>query len=286
VTWVIWRGHRATLLVAATVAVVAALLMVVLLGTDGLGAVRGTDGSTRRQLVQATVWFTTLVPALVGAFCGAPLLAGDLERGTHVLLLTQAASRRRWAATSLVLVGGVAVVAVTVLTAAVAPLNTSVAWYPLESFSTTGAVPFARALSALALGALVGLLVRRVTAASVLTLAVVIGTEVALAALRNLLVPPVLRTAALPYGGNVDSTRDQPIDWGYTVGGAPSPIGPNCTHDDVACLHAAGVDGNWVLVRPLELRWPMHWVEVGLHVLLAAGALALLFVRLRRPLGR
>lgn len=177
-------------------------------------------------------------------------------------------------------------VAVTVGALLVQPLNSSVAWYPLESFSASGAIPFARTVSAFALGALVGLLVRRVLAASALTLATVVVTEVALVAVRDVLVPPVVRVGALPYGGNVDSDRDQLVDYGYTVAGAPSTVGPDCAQDDDVCLQGAGVDGNWVLVRPLELRWPMHWVEVGLHVVLAAAAIALLFARLRRPLGR
>lgn len=257
-TWVIWRSHRTALLATATALLALALLMTVLVGTGNLDVVLGVDGSVRRQLSSATVGLATLAPAVAGAFFGAPLLATDLERGTHVLLLTQAASRRRWATTSLLLVGGAAVAAVATTTLVVQPLNTSLAWYSLENLSTTGALPVARTLSAFALGALIGLLVRRVLAASALTLAAGIVTAIAVVAVREVLVPPVVRPATQPYGGDVDTSRDQLIDYG----------------------------GDWVLVRPLELRWPMHWVEVGLHLALAAGALAVLYVRLRRPLGR
>lgn len=257
-TWVIWRSHRTALLASASALAALALVMAAVAGSGNLDVVLGADGSARRQLSSAAVGLTLLGPALAGAFFGAPLLAADLERGTHVLLLTQAVSRRRWATTSLLLVGGAAVVAVVAVTLVVRPLSTSVAWYSLENFSATGALPLARTLSAFALGALIGLLVRRVLAASALTLAAGIVSGVALVALREVLVPPVLRAATAPYGGDVDTRRDQLIDYG----------------------------GDWVLVRPLELRWPMHWVEVGLHLLLAAGALALLYLRLRRPLGR
>ncbi|WP_060574288.1 MULTISPECIES: hypothetical protein [unclassified Pseudonocardia] len=286
-TWVIWRSHRSALLTTVLLAVAGCLVVTVLAVTGRLDDAVGVDGLLMADASQVLAALTTLAPALAGAFLGAPLLAGDLERGTHVLLLTQAASRRRWATTALLLVGGLGVVAVTVVTAVLQPLNGSAQWYSLEEFSATGLLPLARTLSAVALGAVIGLLVRRVLAASGLTLAAVVVTEVALAALRNVLVPPVLRTGPLPHGGSVDSGRDQMLDAGYTLaGGGLRPLGTGCTQDDVACLRAAGIDGNWVLVRPLELRWPMHWVEVGLHLLLTTGALALLFARLRRPLGR
>ncbi|OLL76510.1 putative transmembrane transport protein [Pseudonocardia sp. Ae168_Ps1] len=276
-TWVIWRSHRSALLTTVLLAVAGCLVVTVLAVTGRLDDAVGVDGLLMADASQVLAVLTTLAPALAGAFLGAPLLAGDLERGTHVLLLTQAASRRRWATTALLLVGGLGIVAVTVVTAVLQPLNGSAQWYSLEEFSATGLLPLARTLSAVALGAVIGLLVRRVLAASVLTLA----------ALRNVLVPPVLRTGPLPHGGSVDSDRDQMLDAGYTLaGGGLRPLGTGCTQDDVACLRAAGIDGNWVLVRPLELRWPMHWVEVGLHLVLTAGALALLFARLRRPLGR
>ncbi|ALE81841.1 ABC transporter permease [Pseudonocardia sp. HH130629-09] len=285
-TWVIWRSHRAAMLAVTLLVAGLALLMATLSITGSLDGLLADPGGSARQSAQAAVWFATLAPALAGAFLGAPLFAADLERGTHVLLLTQSVSRRRWATTSLLVVGGVTVAAVTVGTLLLRPLNSSDAWYPFESFSTSGAVPFARTVSAFAIGALIGLLVRRARAASALTLAVATITEVALVVLRDVLVPPVLRVGASPYGGDVDSTRDQLVDYGPTVAGAPATVVPNCTPVDLPCQQAAGVDGTWVLVRPLDLRWPMHWVETGLHLACAGVVLALLFMRLRSPLGR
>lgn len=285
-TWVIWRSHRAALLTATLFVAVLALVVGTLSITGSLDGLLADPGGSARQSAQAVVWFTTLAPALAGAFLGAPLFATDLERGMHVLLLTQSVSRRRWATTSLLVVGSATAGAVTVGTLLIRPLNTAGAWYPFESFSTSGAIPFARTVSAFAIGALIGLVLRRTRAASVLTLATVIVTEVAVVVLRDVLVPPVLRVGAAPYGSDVDSTRDQILDYGPTVAGAPATVAPNCAPADLACLQAAGSDGTWVLVRPLDLRWLMHWVETGLHLALASVVLALLFVRLRRPLGR
>jgi hypothetical protein len=41
-----------------------------------------------------------LVPALIGAFWGAPLIARELEAGTHRLVWNQSVTRRHWLASS------------------------------------------------------------------------------------------------------------------------------------------------------------------------------------------
>jgi hypothetical protein len=46
------------------------------------------------------------LPALVGLFWGAPLVARELEHGTHRLVWTQGVTRLRWATVKLGLVGG------------------------------------------------------------------------------------------------------------------------------------------------------------------------------------
>ena len=45
------------------------------------------------------------LPAIVGVFWGAPLVARELEAGTHRLAWTQSISRTRWLATKVGLVG-------------------------------------------------------------------------------------------------------------------------------------------------------------------------------------
>src|SRR6185369_4964630 len=46
-----------------------------------------------------------VVPALIGAFWGAPLIAREFEAGTHRLVWTQSISRNRWLAGKLAVVG-------------------------------------------------------------------------------------------------------------------------------------------------------------------------------------
>jgi len=46
-----------------------------------------------------------VVPALLGIFWGAPLVANELETGTYRLAWTQSVTRKRWLAAKLGLVG-------------------------------------------------------------------------------------------------------------------------------------------------------------------------------------
>ncbi|MBN9795945.1 MULTISPECIES: hypothetical protein [Pseudonocardia] len=288
-TWVVWRTHRGALLVTAGLGVALCLALVVLAAVDALDTVaRDPFGVIENPVSDVAGYLVLAAPALVGAFLGAPLLAGDLERGTHVLLLTQSVSRRRWAGSALLVGGGVAVTTVVTAAAVYAGLAATEPWHDARTVAATGLVPLARTLSALTIGVLTGLLLRRVLAASVLTLATVVVTEVAITALRGHMVAPRLRTGPLPLGGS-SGAGEQRLDSGYTLTGGglrSGASGTGCTQDDVACLRAAGIDGNYVLVHPATDRWPLHWAEVALHLVLAAGAAAWLFARLRRPLGR
>src|SRR5665213_2663361 len=57
------------------------------------------------QLLELIGTALVVVPALVGAFWGAPLIAREFENGTHRLAWTQSVTRARWLATKLGVVG-------------------------------------------------------------------------------------------------------------------------------------------------------------------------------------
>jgi hypothetical protein len=125
-------------------------------------------------LVGILLWF---LPLFVGLFWGAPLVAREVEHGTHRLVWTQGVSRRRWALTKFGLVGGGVV-----LTAVCYALL--VTWWkdPLDraggqqllslepTFGLKGLVPVGYALFAVALGVFAGVLTRRTQAAMGITL--------------------------------------------------------------------------------------------------------------------
>ncbi|GAA2631460.1 ABC transporter permease [Dactylosporangium fulvum] len=193
--WLTWRQHRAELLVAALfLALVAVPLLVTGVAmhdeyrTGGVAACvadpaahTGCGPLVDRFLGRYREWgsrlmWAALLPAVVGVFVGAPLLARELEQGTWRLAFTQSVSRTRWLLTKLALVGA----GVAVFTAAFAALCT---WWrgPLDaiggrlrSASFLVAVPSltSAALCAFAVGVLAGVLLRRTVVAMGATLVV------------------------------------------------------------------------------------------------------------------
>ena len=128
------------------------------------------------------------VPALIGAFVGPQVLARELETGTFRYAWTQAFGRWRWTLAKLVMLG----VAVTAIAGAFGVL---VSWYyhpylapgrlysatsPLHHwlFDLRGVAFAAWTLTAFAMGALAGMLIRQVVPAIAATLAGYTGLAV------------------------------------------------------------------------------------------------------------
>jgi len=116
-----------------------------------------------------------VIPALIGIFWGAPLIAHELETGTYRLAWTQSVSRLRWLLVKLGLVGLATMLAATLL-------SLMASWWlsPIDkanpdrfspsSFALHGFVPGGYAVFSFALAATVGLLMRRTLPAMAVTL--------------------------------------------------------------------------------------------------------------------
>jgi hypothetical protein len=160
-----------------------------------------------------------VLPALVGLFWGAPLLARELEAGTHRLVWNQSITRTRWLAVKLGLVGLVAVTAVGVGSLAVGwwadPIDKVATDYPRMApllFDARGIVPLGYAAFAFALGVTVGMLVRRTLPAMAITLAIFVVVQIAMPLLvRPHLVPPVRSTVEITQS-NMDTLGMPPGD--------------------------------------------------------------------------
>jgi hypothetical protein len=125
-----------------------------------------------------------IVPALLGIFWGAPLVARELEAGTYRLAWTQSITRTRWFTVKVALIG-LASIAVAGL------LSLMVTWWssPLDhvnmnrfaqgAFDERGIVPIGYAAFALALGLTAGTLIRRTVPAMAATLAAFVGARLA-----------------------------------------------------------------------------------------------------------
>src|SRR5580704_12290167 len=199
--WVSWRHHRIAL---GGVAVFLGALAVWLwlAGTSlrhayAAAAACHPASSAACQNLIATFQSTNVIlkggfvlqplPALIGAFVGAPMLAREIETGTFRYAWTQGFGQRRWTLAKLVLVG----VAVATIAGAFSVL---VSWYyqpylatgngtvfsspsPLSPglFDVRGVALAAWTLAAFSVGAVAFMLNRRVVPAIVATLAAYTG---------------------------------------------------------------------------------------------------------------
>ena len=162
--WLAWRQTRAqaALAIIATVAIVTVLVLT----RDHVSTFAGSDQlSTGYESLRLLGTGLIGLPAFVGAFWGAPLVARELESGTHRLAWTQTVSRGRWLATRLLVICAVAVIAAGAFSA-------FFTWWSLPfddvgnrigtaNFGQRGIVPVAYVLFAIALGALLGTVIRR-----------------------------------------------------------------------------------------------------------------------------
>ena len=144
-------------------------------------------------------------PALFGIFWGAPMLARELETGTHRLAWTQSVTRSRWVVTKLAVAG----VATAVLAGALTLIITW--WYRdidlldtnrFSVFEHRDIAPIGYAVFAFSVGTFIGAVVRRTLPAMVATLGTfVLARVVVLIWVRPHLMTPLHATMSLLTGG-------------------------------------------------------------------------------------
>jgi hypothetical protein len=193
--WLTWRQHRAEGLggLLALAAVAAILLALGLpmhhsFTSNGVGPCAAQTNPTQ-SCIEVVKQFTdryvnggagsllpwlNFLPALIGTFVGAPLLAREFEQGTWRLAWTQAVPRTRWLAVKLVLLTLCAIVLAIAFTVMFTwyrgPLDQMRGRMVGEGFDFEGLVIPAYALFAFALGTLAGILTRRIVTAMAITL--------------------------------------------------------------------------------------------------------------------
>ncbi len=261
--WMTWRQFRpaAIAAVAALVALAAAVsatrpALLSLYTSAGLPACHAactTDasnflgsvqGSYTGKIFYAGIGIMYLVPALIGLFWGAPLVARELDSGTFRLAWSQSVTRARWAAFKLVLIGCAAMLTAGLMSLLIGwwssplyeaagqagPNILSISRLSSTLFSTTGIVPLGYAAFAFALGAAAGLLLRRTLPAMAVTLAVFVAIQVLVPLLvRPHLIPPVQTTHAVS-----------------AVQIGPAMMGPDGSYS-LRLLGISGQPGAWIL---------------------------------------
>jgi hypothetical protein len=245
-----------------------------------------------------------LLPVLVGLFFGAPLVAREVEHGTHRLVWTQGISRRRWALTKFVVVGGVAVV----LAAAYA---LGMTWWfaPIVengggrlgpvAFDVQGIAPIGYTLFAVALGVVVGTLVPKVLPAMGITLGGYIAVRVVVEWLvrPRFMTPESLKIAA----DSGKRLNENSGDWVYSEGIVNADgkmVQPNggiyCqpapgTHHAAGCGNELVSQGlgpapfsNQIVFQPGSRFWAFQGIETGIFVALTILLIYLAIRRVRR----
>ncbi|MGW4022036.1 ABC transporter permease [Streptomyces sp. NPDC005009] len=235
-----------------------------------------------------------VVPFLVAAWAGGSLTGRETESGTVRLAWTQSVSPARWLASRLVFPAVLTAAATGLLvwlhrlawTAADGRVDTALSWDHFPTFYANGTVPVALALAGLAVGALMGLLLRR-SMAALATAAAVLG--VLWAAVQTAL--PHLWPAVT----EVSRLGEGPLGSGIRVGegiltadgdrlAAPCLSGgiPGCG----STLADLGAVSFYRDFHPAAHYWPLQLVASGVLLLVAVLVSLAAFRLLRHRTGK
>jgi ABC-type transport system involved in multi-copper enzyme maturation permease subunit len=234
-----------------------------------------------------------LVPALIGIFWGAPLIAREVETGTHRLAWNQSVTRTRWLVTKLAIIGGASVATVGLLSWAI----TSWAHRIDEAngdrikpliYGARGVVPISYALFAFVLGVTMGMIIRRTVPAMAATLAIYIGAVAAMPMwIREHLTSAVHATPALDLGrlrgiglttnGTLRIFAEAPANaWvlsnhvvsstGQAITGNPQYCSPSAS--PATCQQWLGTLGlrQDLTYHPESHFWSLQWAEAGIFL--------------------
>ncbi|RJQ82824.1 hypothetical protein D5S17_01030 [Pseudonocardiaceae bacterium YIM PH 21723] len=240
--WVALRRQRLqliTLLVLLVVGSAAVLIMRPMMLADlhsmGLEGclTTGLEGCGKPKAPFQLAWYTPMraaqlgllvLPLLIGLFIGVPLLAREIEQGTHVLAFTQSVSRTRWMLTNIAVGLLPALVLVLAgqslinwwLSAAgdLGPLR--VGPFDMNVFGIQHIAPVVYTLFAFSLGLFTGVLARRLLTGMLITLVGFVVLRVALETLRFKLISPERKITGLPdTAGVYGEVKQIRVDSGY-----------------------------------------------------------------------
>jgi hypothetical protein len=270
--WLTWRQFRMPALVIFAVVGALGIVLAVtgphladLYNADKVNFLDqiGVDG-INKLLYLAGLALAYAAPPVIGAFWGAPLIARELEAGTHRLVWNQSITRHRWLATKLGLTGLASIAVTGLLSLAVSWWSSSIDRAVADGtqsgvfnlprivpaiFGARGVVPIGYAAFAFALGVAVGLVVRRSVVAIAVTLAAVVAVQIVMPlAVRSHLVAPVQTDITITatnirgIGGDPATGRIDRID--VKAGGPGDWMLSN--HTINAAGQVAGVLPSWV----------------------------------------
>jgi hypothetical protein len=316
--WVTWRQHRLTLIsVPALLGALAVFLWIAGLKIHhdyaALAACHPFTSSACQTLnnsFSSTDWtmgnsvdiLLQLVPALIGAFAAAPVLARELETGTFRYAWTQGFGRERQTIARAVLLA-------VALTAAAGAFSLAFTWFfqpflaygsmtvlSATVFVTRGIAFAAWTLVAFAIGVLAGMLIRRIIPAMAVTLGAYLGLDLVTWLFLRPHYPVALVTSnsrlfngpGVFTGPGATSYPWVLSTWWTGPGGKPASQaavnhvlalfphnGPPRVQETIAQALAQRGITQWWRYIPVSRFWPMQFIEAGwllaLSVLLIAA---------------
>ena len=347
-TWLTWRQYRweAALWLALLAALGGGVLLLTLLGWHLMAQIAGafpatyvSGGATpitggeiasigacpvlaaeyQSRFLVSWQWIVIVgsaIPALAGVFVGAPMIAREMENGTHLVAWAQGVTRYRWFLARVGLVAAAAVVGAALLAAI------GQGWFAMQrgvgsgglggpslwgGFDIGPPVVIAYTLFAIALGVAMGAAIRRTVPAMAATLVgfVAVRAAVGVFARRSYLPPLTARQSILgssvslvPSGsaGSISGSTINPFsDWLLNLGPEPyvnsaghpvssatvSQLLGQCTYPNDAGAPTCPADANGIVqllqYQPASRFWVFQGIEAAIFVVLALALFALAY---------
>ncbi|WP_282696841.1 ABC transporter permease [Streptomyces sp. CC208A] len=317
--WVTVRQYRRTLWIAGAAVVLAFAVIGGLriwdaqypdVRVENGGWVPSPDNSgyhTLRWALEYVGGGAILLPLAVAALVAGPMVAREYESGTYQLSLTQSVSPAAWLRSKLAVAAGVAVLAVLAAMGVFQFGHSRVEegwgffWGDPGTYALTGIVLFAHVLAAVAVGALIGQLVRRTLLAmsaaglvmGVVTLAFtsyrwsILSTERITGPLSHSLMVPedylAMDSGLLTPSG---ARFDRMICWEQANRASGVDAQEGIWGKVEAQCHAEhGITTQFLDYHPVSHLWPTQLIETGIVLALAALATLAAFrvLRARHP---
>ena len=314
--WVTWRQNRTEGFVVLGVLVLSSIFLLITglnmahdFQQSGLSAclahnkqplhVCGSLGTLFLQQYGPLVPFAAallILPILLGALVGAPLVAREVEQRTHLLVWIQSVTRTRWLAMKLILVLGtgllVALVLMVLLTWWYSPISQLIGSFNQVAFDFSGPVLIAATVLNLALGIFMGTLTRRTVFAIFLTLALILAIRLPVEfGLRPNYEPQITVTWPLAQIDHPPITLGKD-DWNLgqgfldAQGNKTNTVRCNGSQQQtpLQCMQADGYRGNYLSYQPADRFWTFQWIETSIYLAISALALGATVWLVRRRL--
>ncbi|MFI1650401.1 ABC transporter permease [Streptomyces avidinii] len=288
--WVAARQHRRALWVVPAVVAVG-LVVVIALRSWAVGPHSGRpDAPPPNHGYELLYWFMEyagtgllVLPLLMGAFVAGPMTARELESGTWRLALTQSTTPRAWLGSKVLVAAAVSVLGSAALAGVYrlgwvrVPGTYQLHWADRATYEVSGPVLAAYCLLGVALGVLVGQLVRRTLVAMALTGVLTGLVLLGLGALRWSLLP--VQTGTIPLEGSLLDLMPASallMDTGLVTSTGERLPGYAClerSQDLRVCPADMDVIGRFAEFHPVAHFWPTQLLESSLVLVLAGVAL-------------